>query len=189
MDGRVQSMTPEDIRLMIAEDRFGDLIDGQVIAIPHSETLARALALAAECGHIELVHELVREGADLDRAADALIAAADAGRVQVVRLLVTAGVSVDARCAMFGASALMHAAGSGAAEVVAALLALGADPDATDRGGRTARGWAEMGAGSPHWEQWSMPAELEAEFRHVFELLAAAKSKQAEPGAAADGGA
>jgi ankyrin repeat protein len=177
VDDRVQPTTPDDIRRMIAEDGFADLVDGQLRAIPHSEKLVRALALAAACGHLTLVEDLLREGADPARGVDALIAAAEADHAAVVVSLVNAGVPVDARCEMFGASALMHAAGSGATEGVAALLALGAAAAAVDREGRTARGWAEMGAGSPHWEQWSMPAGVAERFRRVFDLLPPTKPK------------
>lgn len=142
--------TPDDIRRMIAEDGFGDLVDGQVVAVPHSEKLIRALACAAEYGFLELVQELVLEGADVNQAADALIAAAEAEQVEVVQFLITAGVPVDARSTMFDASALMHAAGSGAAKSVKILLASGADLLATDVEGKTAFGWAEMGFRSGH---------------------------------------
>jgi ankyrin repeat protein len=166
--------TPDDIRRMLAEDRFGDLIDGQVVAIPHGEKLIRALALAAEYGFLELVQELAREGADLKLAADALIAAAEGEQLEVLRFLITVGVPVDARCQMFGASALMHAAGSGAAKSVQMLLKSGADPHAVDREGKTARGWAEMGVNSGHWQQIPMPPELNAGFSAVLAALATA---------------
>jgi hypothetical protein len=171
VDARVQPPTAGDIRRMIAANGFADLIDGQLVAIPHSETLVRALALAAEYGLLELVEELVREGADPNRGVDALIAAAEAEHAEVVESLVNAGVPVDGRCEMFGASALMHAAGSGSVGAVTVLLALGADAAALDREGRMARDWAETGAGSPHREQWPVPAEMTARFGRVLEAL------------------
>ena len=164
--------TPDDIRRMIAEDGFGDLIDGQMVAIPHGEKLIRALAIAAEYGFFELVQELVREGADPKQATEALIAAAEADQVEVVRFLINAGVPVDSRCKMFGASALMHAAGSGAAKSVKMLLESDADQHATDKEGKSARGWAEMGLNSGHWEQMPMPPELNAGFCEVLAALA-----------------
>lgn len=165
---------PGDIRRMIADGGFADLVDGRPRAIPRGEVLIRALALAAERGHLELVEDLVREGAaDPGRGADALITAAEAGHADIVAALIGAGVPVDARCEMFAATALMHAAGAGAAGSVAALLASGADADAIDREGRAARDWAALGAANLQWEPGGMSAERTAEFRRAFALLGA----------------
>lgn len=182
----------QDIRRLMDGDGFADLVAGKVVSISAGEKLLRALAMAAECGHLQLVEELVSEGLDIGRAGDALVAAADNDQVPVLKFLLGAGVPVDLQDEMFGATALMHAAGSGAIESVKALLESSADPHAKDHEGKTALGWAEMGLKSGHWER-TIAQEAEFAYRQIIAILATSdggrpKPCHSNPGTAANGG-
>lgn len=99
------------------------------------------LHLAAEHGALEVVHVLVREGADVDLAAEgrttALMLAAQQGHVDVVRTLAEAGAALNAQDESHR-TALVHAVANGHTHVCSLLLRLGADPDAADVAGNTA---------------------------------------------------
>lgn len=163
----------DDIRRLMEGDGFADLVAGKVVSISAAEKLLRALATAAEFGHLRLIEELVKEGADIRCAADALVAAAENEQVPVLNFLLAAGVPVDVRDKMFGATALMHAAGSGSVESVRALLASGADPHAKDSEGKTVLGWAEMVLNTGYWDS-AIAVEAESAFRQVIAIVTAA---------------
>ena len=102
----------------------------------------RALLLAADEGHLEVVRLLLEAGADkeaatIDGATTALIVAAGSGHLEVVRLLLEAGADKDA-ATTDGATALLYATHNGHLEVVRLLLEAGADKEAAMIDGDTA---------------------------------------------------
>jgi len=95
-----------------------------------------ALVPAARAGQDELVRELVKHGADLDRIGDdgftALGAAAFAGRRSTVRLLLRAGADVQ-RHGASGQTALHLAALAGQPDTLDELLRAGVDIELLNR--------------------------------------------------------
>lgn len=174
-ESNFRHVSVENTRQLMEGDGFVKKVAGKVVSIPVADKLLRALALAAEYGHLQLAESLVNEGADIGRAVDALVAAAEKRQVPVLKFLLAAGVPVDLRDEMFSATALMSAAGSGAVESVQVLLAFGADPNAKDREGKTPLAWAKMGLDSgcmlnamsmeTKWEK------AEVGFRQVMAIL------------------
>jgi ankyrin repeat protein len=101
----------------------------------------RALQVAAEEGHVEIVRTLMEARAPLGFSGwdnePPLHAAAARGHAPVVEALIEAGVEPD-QADRGGQTALMRAAAGGHDKVVASLLRLGAAPDLADREGWTA---------------------------------------------------
>jgi uncharacterized protein len=89
------------------------------------------LMQAARFAHLELVEELLAQGADVNtRNGDgnhALWLACFAGDESVVRTLLAAGANVNSRNDS-GTTCLMYAASAGKAHLLPILLAAGADP-------------------------------------------------------------
>ncbi|OLP82680.1 Ankyrin repeat domain-containing protein 17 [Symbiodinium microadriaticum] len=104
-----------------------------------------ALAGAAGCGHVEIVHMLLAARADIEAAAlrrrcdTPLIIASEKGRVEVVRLLLESKANKEAvgRCPACD-SALLRAALKGHTEIVRLLLDVGVNKDFRAKGGDTA---------------------------------------------------
>lgn len=100
------------------------------------ERQGHALVHAARAGQDELVQELVRRGAELDRGGDdgftALGAAAFAGRRSTVRLLLRAGADPE-RWGASGQTALHLAAAAGRIDVIDEMLRARVDPELLNR--------------------------------------------------------
>ncbi len=92
------------------------------------------LLLAAKDGHVATVNELIRAGADPNRATTngttPLMLAAASGKTESVAALLERGAQIDATETK-GETALMFAAARGRTEVIRALTARGADVKAT----------------------------------------------------------
>jgi len=93
---------------------------------------APLLLIAARQGHVGLIDELVRCGADVDQAKatgwTSLIIAAQNGHLAVVTMLIAAGALVD-KATTEGATPLYVAAQNGHLTVLTKLIAAGADVD------------------------------------------------------------
>lgn len=106
---------------------------GAVAATARSATDA-PLAQAAADGRTELIHDLLRRGADVNQAAGdgmtALHWAAERGDASLTELLIYAGANVEAGTRIGRYTPLHVASRNGAAEVVRVLLAARANPRA-----------------------------------------------------------
>lgn len=109
---------------------------------------------AARTGQVDMIRELVREGADPDLRDDGpngwapLHHAVHKGQLGAVRALLAAGAHVDAGASRSnGITPLMLACAQGEPEIVDALLAAGADPHARQGGDETVLTYA-MTAGN-----------------------------------------
>lgn len=122
-----QGLWPEVLRLVKT---------GQAHANPRDAQAGHVLVMAARAGQDELVRELVRRGAELDRVGDdghtALGAAAFAGRRSTVRLLLLAGAD-PARFGSSGQTALHLASFAGQTDVLNEMLRLGVDVELLNR--------------------------------------------------------
>jgi ankyrin repeat protein len=127
-----QGLWPEVLQLVKA---------GQAHANPRDVQGGHVLAMAARAGQDEVVRELVRRGAELDRVGEdghtALGAAAFAGRRSTVRLLVRAGAD-PARWGSSGQTALHLASLAGQMDVIDELLRLRVDIELLNRQRETA---------------------------------------------------
>ena len=97
------------------------------------------LALAARGGHVAVIEELVRAGADVDRAAGwvrmtPLMRSAEAGHLEAVRMLLELGADPHLRNSR-GETCLIHAAKFDVPDVVRFLLAAGAPVNDVSRAG------------------------------------------------------
>ena len=135
----------ENILEMLANNGFGNLVDGQVVHVSRQEQLNRALRLACECGYLDLVQQLHRDGAQIHGNSDALCTAADFDELQIAKYLIDNGADVNAPAKQLGQTPLMDAAGSGSLRVLRYLLERGADTTAQCDEGMTALDWAKMG--------------------------------------------
>ena len=136
------------------------------------EALLVAIEDAAENDHLELIHELVADGARVSATCDPLIAACESGHIRIIECLVNLGSPVDMH-GRFGETPLMAAAGVGCLNAVTFLLAHGADPFKFDTGTeetKNALGWAEMGLAQEKWDD-SMPEEQKHEYKQIIHLL------------------
>ncbi len=126
-------LRPSDAALLAAAraERWPEALrlikTGQASPNVRDEAWGNALALAARAGQEELVRELIKRGADLDRVGEdgftALGGAAFAGRRSVVRLLLLAGADVE-RLGASGQTALHLASLAGQLDVVDEMLRL-----------------------------------------------------------------
>ncbi len=100
---------------------------------------AAPLALAAECGHVDVVKVLLRAGVDPDwgGATTPLEAAALEGHVDVADILIRAQADVN-RPVADGFTPLITAASTGNLEMVRMLLKAGANPLVLDDEGKSA---------------------------------------------------
>jgi ankyrin repeat protein len=102
-----------------------------------------SLGLAAFFGHLEVAHELLHAGADVNAASHntlnvaPLHSAVASRHADLSRLLVEHGADVNAR-QQEDFTPLMEASQNGDLEIVNLLLASGADPQAGKSGGQTA---------------------------------------------------
>lgn len=145
VDMRAAEITPEDIMRLLNNNGFRNLVGNQPVDVAPQERLNRALALACECGHLDLARELHDRGAEIRNNAEPLNAAADYDHSEIAKFLIDHGADVNGRARMFGETALMTAAGSASVAVLRLLLARGADPDAVDNEGANALTWANNG--------------------------------------------
>ncbi|XP_078575768.1 uncharacterized protein LOC144861671 [Branchiostoma floridae x Branchiostoma japonicum] len=103
-------------------------------------TGATSLFVAAQEGHVEVVQQLLKAGADVEKArqggATPLYIAAQNGHVEVVQQLLKAGAEVD-KARQTGATPLYIAAQNGHVEVVQQLLKAGAEVDKAKQDGAT----------------------------------------------------
>ena len=111
---------------------------GMRLSLPDASG-ATALGLAARAGQLDLVRELIRQGAPLDAPAvhglTPLAAAAAEGHDLVVHDLLRAGAKVHAQTQQ-GQTALHMAAAAGRVRTIALLLRHGADLRARNKEGR-----------------------------------------------------
>ncbi|EGT53753.1 hypothetical protein CAEBREN_29354, partial [Caenorhabditis brenneri] len=95
------------------------------------EQLSRALISAAEGGHLEIVEELVRAGADLNFEQDertAMMRAARNDHFEVVQFLVNKGASINFKSSKNDATALSLACSEGNMNIAQFLIRNGGDP-------------------------------------------------------------
>ena len=99
------------------------------------------LQLAASRGEIELIKEIIDEGADINETnkhgKTALMLAAGNGRLEAVHLLLKLNAAIDAQ-EVDGMTALMMAASDGKSDAVKALIDNGANVNVTNNYGATA---------------------------------------------------
>lgn len=99
-----------------------------------------ALYLAASCGHLEVVKELIQQVDDVDSMSNdntPLMIAAYGGHLAVVNLLIEAGADVNAR-GKYGLTVLMKPIFSNKPKVVQLLIEKGADINLVDDKGEKA---------------------------------------------------
>lgn len=137
--------TRENILELLDNDGFGNIVDGECVSVSRQEQLNRALVLACECGYLDLVEKLHRDGAQICGNPDALCAAADFDHLKIATYLVDNGADIDAPAQQLRQTPLMDAAGSASLRVLRYLLQIGADTDAKCDDGMTALDWARMG--------------------------------------------
>src|SRR5207247_883839 len=94
------------------------------------------LILAAGQGNVRVMHDLIKDGADVNMSDDLLGnplgASAASARYEAVKLLVDGGANVNAVDGQ-GNTPLIWSAQSGNPEVVRLLLSKGADPNASNK--------------------------------------------------------
>jgi ankyrin repeat protein len=131
------------------------LIDAGV-GVRKPEIGGRALQLAAQEGHADVVRTLMEARAPLGFSSwenePTLHAAAARGQWLIVEALLEAGLDPD-QADRNGQTALMRAAASGHDKAVASLLRLGAAPELTDRDG-----WTALMHAAAHPSSGSVPA-------------------------------
>ena len=137
--------TRENILEMLASNGFANLVDGQVVHVSRQEQLNRAFQIACECGYLDLVRKLHRDGAKIHGNPDALCTAADFDELEIAEYLIDNGADVNAPAKQLGQTPLMDAAGSASLRVLRYLLERGADASAKCDDGMTALDWAKMG--------------------------------------------
>jgi ankyrin repeat protein len=129
------------------EKRLRKQLERDVSPDVRDETGQTALYTATAQDELQLVHLLLRAGADPDRpnAGDGrelpLCAAASAGRLGILQLLLAAGADADLREGD-GLTPLIWAVRGGWFDCASALLVGGANPNRRDPAGRTALHWA-----------------------------------------------
>jgi len=119
------------------------VLDGEIGKFSAQEDGVKALHLAAEKGHPEVVSLLLREGVSVEDGDSALILAAGGDKQELVKLLLRYRANVDAVDGD-GDSALHLAARYGHLEMVSLLLIYDANVDAANEAGATALWMAEM---------------------------------------------
>ena len=135
----------ENILEMLANNGFANLVDGQIVHVSRQEQLSRALILACECGYLDLVQKLHRDGAQIHGNPDALCTAADFDELQIAEYLIDNGADINEAAKQLGQTPLMDAAGSASVTVLRYLLECGADTTVLCDDGMTALDWAKMG--------------------------------------------
>jgi len=135
-----------------------------------------AIEDAAEHDHLDLIEELVAEGADVSECADPLIAACEMGHGHIVRYLCDLGSDVNGRGRQ-GETPLMAAASCGHPAIVRLLLDQGANPTMhdTETESKDALGWAKMGFAELNWPD-GMPTDVRNQFQEVISILTDLKS-------------
>jgi ankyrin repeat protein len=107
-----------------------------------------ALLAASANGHLEVMKELLRHGADVDAKDRAgmtsLMRAASVGHVDVLKALLAAGADVNAG-SNGGDTPLMYAVMSGSVDAVRVILNAGADIKRENNSGNTALGIVRRG--------------------------------------------
>jgi beta-lactamase regulating signal transducer with metallopeptidase domain len=122
--------------------KFDDAGKGrrQIAVRLDSRSSERQLMEAAYAGDVSRVRQLIKDGADPDRAfpgdGSALIAAARRNRVEIIKLLLDAGADVDKGVPGDG-NALIAAAQHGSVDAARTLVGKGADVDAYVPGDET----------------------------------------------------
>ena len=165
---RRHRISADNIREMLAN---GGYQREGVGPVPRHEALVCAIEHAAEHDHLDLIEELIAEGADVSECADPLIAACEMGHIHIVRYLSDLGSNVNGRGRQ-GETPLMAAASCGHPTVVRLLLDHGADSTMhdTDSDSKDALGWAKMGFAEPNWPD-GMPTDVRNQFQEVISIL------------------
>ncbi len=104
--------------------------------------------VASECGHLDVVRELLARGASIDAAnggCTSLYVASENGHVDILRELLDRGANVEAATADDSFTPLITASFFGHVDVVHALLAAGANKHHVDNNGDTATSCAGAG--------------------------------------------
>ena len=140
-------------------------------AVPRREALVFAIEDAATHDHIDLIEELIAQGADIAKCAAPLIAACEMGHIHIVRYLCELGSNVNGR-GIQGETPLMAAASCGHPTIVRLLLDQGADSTMhdTETDSKDALGWAKMGFAEPNWPN-GIPADVRDQFQEVISIL------------------
>jgi len=167
-------ISADNIRELIAN---GGYQREGVGAVPRHEALVFAIEDAAEHDHIDLIKELVAEGADVSDCTDPLIAACEMGHIHIVRYLCELGSNVNGRGRQ-GETPLMAAASCGHPTIVRILLDHRADSTMhdTETDSKDALGWVKMGIVDPNLSN-GMPDDVRLQFQEVISILTDLKSK------------
>ena len=147
LDSGMDPNTPDEygetpVTRAINENALGvvRLLLDRNVTLPHD-----AIATAVGRGHVDLVHELINRGYDVNTpdslSHTPLMTAALMGQAAEAALLVDAGARVELTDST-GMTALHHAATSGSVQVIQILLTHGATRDVTDHLGHRPVDWA-----------------------------------------------
>ena len=128
------------ITLLLSDDRWKSLVDAPNL------NQTTALMRAAQEGHLEIVRELLKAGADPNKRnrlqMTALMLASQRGEASIVQLLIDKGAHVNARTKQDSTSLLL-ASKRGHKEVVQVLMTAGCELWIRDSRGRTAKAVAQ----------------------------------------------
>ena len=166
-----RSPTRENILEMLADNGFADLVDGKAIHASQQEQLDRAFRLACECGYLDLVQKLHRDGAQIRGNPEPLCTAADFDELQIAKYLIVNGADLNAPAKKLGQTPLMDAAGSASLRVLQYLLQRGADTTARCDAGMTALDWANMGRHSATLPAMRTENGVLTDYDTIIELL------------------
>ncbi len=169
-------MSAENIREVLEAGGYQYQCDGKSTSMPRNEALLFAIEHAAEYDHLDLIQELVAEGAALSLSTGPLIAACEAGHIHIVKYLIQNGTDINGRGRLCGETPLMAAAGCGKALVVKYLLENGADPTMrdTEPDAMDSLAWAKIGYEGHGWLD-GMPEDVCLEYQQVISMLSSLK--------------
>ncbi len=170
--GNRPHISAENIRQLLKTGGYRREIDGQSVVMPRHEALVFAIESAAEHDHLDLIKELIADGADVSATADPLIVACEMGHIHIVKYLLKCGSNINGRGRHSGETPLMAAASCGQANIVKYLLDNGADSTMqdTESDSKNALGWAQMGFAELNWPN-SMPDDVRTGFNDVIVML------------------
>jgi len=109
-----------------------------------TEKVMTPLELASKYGHLEIVRELLKAGAEDGYLGNSLVSASMHGHLEIVRELLKAGMDPNGRIgSLYSFNPLTSASMHGHLEIVRELLKAGANVNCTDYTGRTELMWAQ----------------------------------------------